>query len=200
MFAGQIITYTVSPILGIPLFWMTEITHVREREYFIDEQRFGPYALWHHKHFFRAVPGGTEMTDLLDYKLPLGFLGNIAHALFVQANMKKYMIIAILLSSMHRSAEAQATAAMMKDTTRRAGIDTTIMLHEVAGYAFKDPRQAREFQADKWNIMSVLPYLKIAIHVAATQYDYSLKDMYDPHREWILETAISALGSSYDPK
>ncbi len=88
MFAGQIITYTVSPILGIPLFWMTEITHVREREYFIDEQRFGPYALWHHKHFFRPVPGGTEMTDLLDYKLPLGFLGNIAHALFVRRQIE----------------------------------------------------------------------------------------------------------------
>ena len=62
MFAGQIITYTVSPILGIPLFWMTEITHVKDKEYFVDEQRFGPYALWHHKHFFKEIPGGVEMT------------------------------------------------------------------------------------------------------------------------------------------
>ena len=62
---------------------MTEITHVRDQEYFIDEQRLGPYALWHHKHFFKEIPGGIEMTDFLDYKLPLGFIGNIAHALFV---------------------------------------------------------------------------------------------------------------------
>ena len=88
MFAGQIITYHVSPLLGIPLFWMTEITHVRDREYFIDEQRFGPYALWHHKHFFKEIPGGVEMTDFLDYKLPLGFLGNIGHALFIRRQIE----------------------------------------------------------------------------------------------------------------
>jgi ligand-binding SRPBCC domain-containing protein len=88
MFAGQIITYTVTPILGIPLFWMTEITHVKDKEYFIDEQRFGPYSLWHHKHFFKEIAGGVEMTDLLDYKLPLGFLGNTAHALFVKKQIE----------------------------------------------------------------------------------------------------------------
>ena len=88
MFAGQIITYTVSPIFGIPLFWMTEITHVKDKEYFIDEQRFGPYALWHHKHFFRAIAGGTEMTDFLDYKLPLGFIGRMAHFLFVRRQIE----------------------------------------------------------------------------------------------------------------
>ena len=88
MFAGQIITYRITPVLGIPLFWMTEITHVKDKEYFIDEQRFGPYALWHHKHFFREIPGGIEMTDLLDYKLPLGFVGNIAHALFVKKQIE----------------------------------------------------------------------------------------------------------------
>jgi ligand-binding SRPBCC domain-containing protein len=88
MFAGQIITYTVSPVLGIPLFWMTEITHVRDKDYFVDEQRFGPYALWHHKHFFKEISGGVEMTDMLDYKLPLGILGNIAHALFVKKQIE----------------------------------------------------------------------------------------------------------------
>ena len=88
MFSGQIITDRVSPLLGIPMFWMTEITHVRDHEYFIDEQRFGPYALWHHKHFFKEVPGGVEMTDFLDYKLPLGFLGNIVHALFVRRQIE----------------------------------------------------------------------------------------------------------------
>lgn len=99
MFAGQIITYRVSPVLGIPLFWMTEITHVKDKEYFIDEQRFGPYALWHHKHFFREIAGGVEMTDLLDYKLPMGILGNIAHALFVKKQIEsifeyRYNVIA----------------------------------------------------------------------------------------------------------
>jgi ligand-binding SRPBCC domain-containing protein len=88
MFAGQIITYTLSPVLGIPLFWMTEITHASELDYFVDEQRFGPYALWHHKHFFKAIPGGVEITDMVDYKLPLGFLGNIAHTLFVRRQLE----------------------------------------------------------------------------------------------------------------
>lgn len=88
MYAGQIIRYHVSPVLGVPLFWMTEITHVRDREYFIDEQRFGPYALWHHQHFFKEISGGVEMTDQVDYKLPLGILGNIAHALFVKKQVK----------------------------------------------------------------------------------------------------------------
>jgi ligand-binding SRPBCC domain-containing protein len=49
---------------------MTGITHVRDRQYFVDEQRFGPYALWHHKHFFKEIPGGIEMTDQVDSELP----------------------------------------------------------------------------------------------------------------------------------
>lgn len=84
MFPGQIITYKVSPVAGIPINWMTEITHVSNQDYFIDEQRFGPYALWHHLHTFKAVPGGIEMSDIVNYKLPLGFLGTIAHSLFVK--------------------------------------------------------------------------------------------------------------------
>ena len=84
MFPGQIITYKVSPVVGIPINWMTEITHVSNQDYFIDEQRFGPYALWHHLHTFKAVPGGIEMSDIVNYKLPLGFLGTIAHSLFVK--------------------------------------------------------------------------------------------------------------------
>ena len=60
MYAGMIIEYTVRPVLGIPLHWVTEITHVQEPEYFVDEQRFGPYALWHHKHFIRPVEGGWK--------------------------------------------------------------------------------------------------------------------------------------------
>ncbi len=87
MFAGQIITYKVSPLLGIKINWMTEITHVKEKEYFIDEQRFGPYALWHHRHSFKETENGVEMEDEVNYKLGFSFLGNIAHSLFVKKKL-----------------------------------------------------------------------------------------------------------------
>lgn len=87
IYPGQIITYTVSPILGIPLAWMTEITQVREGAYFIDEQRLGPYALWHHQHHFRAIAGGVEMRDLIHYRLPAGILGRLAHAVAVRRQL-----------------------------------------------------------------------------------------------------------------
>ena len=89
MYAGQIIKYTVTPVLGIPLGWVTEITHVRDNEYFVDEQRFGPYRLWHHKHFIKAISGGVEMIDIVDYKLPFGILGRIAHPLFVKRQLNQ---------------------------------------------------------------------------------------------------------------
>ncbi len=89
MYPGQIITYTVRPLLGIPLFWMTEITHVREGEFFVDEQRVGPYALWHHQHHFKPIEGGVEMTDLVHYRLPLGILGDLAQALFVRRQLEE---------------------------------------------------------------------------------------------------------------
>jgi len=88
MYAGQIIEYTVKPVLGISIYWMTEITQVKDKEYFIDEQRFGPYSLWHHQHHFKEIPGGVEMTDIVHYKNPLSFLGNIANALFVKNKLK----------------------------------------------------------------------------------------------------------------
>ncbi|MEI2737716.1 MAG: SRPBCC family protein [Chitinophagaceae bacterium] len=84
MYAGQIIEYKVRPLLGIPIYWMTEITQVKYHEYFIDEQRFGPYKLWHHQHHFKEIPGGVEMTDIVHYKNPLWFLGKIANILFVK--------------------------------------------------------------------------------------------------------------------
>lgn len=87
MYAGQIITYRVRPLLGIPLFWMTEITHVVPNQYFIDEQRFGPYALWHHLHRFQEIPGGVEMTDLVHYKMPMGFLGELVHPWLVKQKL-----------------------------------------------------------------------------------------------------------------
>ncbi len=75
IYPGQIITYTVKPLLGIPLFWMTEISHVERHKLFVDEQRKGPYALWHHQHHFKAINGGVEMTDIVHYKIPFGPLG-----------------------------------------------------------------------------------------------------------------------------
>jgi ligand-binding SRPBCC domain-containing protein len=83
MYAGMIITYKISPIAGIKLNWMTEITQVAEGKYFIDEQRFGPYKFWHHQHHFQEVAAGTLMTDILTYGLPLGPIGDIANSLFV---------------------------------------------------------------------------------------------------------------------
>lgn len=84
MYAGMIIRYKVRPLLNIPMNWVTEITQVREGEYFIDEQRFGPYALWHHQHHFEVVEGGTKMTDILHYKVPYGIIGSIADGLMVE--------------------------------------------------------------------------------------------------------------------
>ncbi len=87
MYPGQIIEYTVKPVLGIPLYWMTEITHVADKQYFVDEQRFGPYSLWHHQHHFKAVDGGVEMTDIVHYKLPFWILGDLANTLFVKKQL-----------------------------------------------------------------------------------------------------------------
>lgn len=89
MFAGQIIQYKVSPFPGFTTKWVTEITHVKEGEYFVDEQRFGPYALWHHKHFINSIDGGVEMEDIIDYKIPFGILGQIAHPIIVKRQLKQ---------------------------------------------------------------------------------------------------------------
>jgi ligand-binding SRPBCC domain-containing protein len=89
MYAGQIIQYIVTPVLGIKTKWVTEITHVIDKQYFVDEQRFGPYALWHHKHFIKEINGGVEMEDIIDYKIPLGFLGQLAHPILVKPKLEE---------------------------------------------------------------------------------------------------------------
>lgn len=88
MYPGIIISYIVKPVMNFPMEWVTEISHVNEPNYFVDEQRFGPYAFWHHKHFFKSIEGGIEMTDIVDYKLPLGILGEIAHVVFVRKKLQ----------------------------------------------------------------------------------------------------------------
>lgn len=87
IYEGQIIEYKIRPLWGIPIYWMTEITHIQERRSFIDEQRFGPYQFWHHQHFFKSIDGGVEMIDLVHYRLPAGFLGNIANHIFVNKQL-----------------------------------------------------------------------------------------------------------------
>ncbi len=89
MFQGQVIQYIVKPFPFVSTKWVTEITHVKEGEYFVDEQRFGPYSLWHHKHFLKEVPEGVEMEDIIDYKLPFGFLGQLAHPFIVKKQLQK---------------------------------------------------------------------------------------------------------------
>ena len=88
-YQGQIITYKVSPISFVKTNWVTEITAVKEQEFFIDEQRFGPYSMWHHEHFFESLPNGkTLMKDKISYKIPFGFLGTIAQSLFVKKQLQ----------------------------------------------------------------------------------------------------------------
>ncbi len=89
MFPGMIITYKVSPLLGIKLNWMTEITHVKDKEYFIDEQRFGPFAFWHHLHRFEAIDGGVLMHDILHYAIGYGFIGTIANEIMVSKKINE---------------------------------------------------------------------------------------------------------------
>jgi ligand-binding SRPBCC domain-containing protein len=88
MYEGMMISYKISPMLNIPLDWVTEITHIKENQFFVDEQRIGPYAIWHHEHHFKAVEGGVLMTDILHYHVGLGPLGWIASKLFVDAKVQ----------------------------------------------------------------------------------------------------------------
>ena len=83
MYAGMIITYLVRPILNIPATWVTEITQVHVPNFFVDEQKFGPYKLWHHQHVFREAKNGIEMEDIVNYAVPLGFIGRLANNLII---------------------------------------------------------------------------------------------------------------------
>jgi len=83
-YPGMFIGYRVSPLPGMRVSWLTEITHLSEGKYFIDEQRQGPYSLWHHEHHFREVEGGIEMQDLLYYRVPFGFIGRLLDSLLIR--------------------------------------------------------------------------------------------------------------------
>lgn len=87
-YEGLIIHYKMSPVLKIPVRWTTEITHIKEGSFFVDEQRKGPYRMWHHEHHFEETPEGIMMTDLVSYVLPFGILGRFAHWLFVRKQLE----------------------------------------------------------------------------------------------------------------
>lgn len=89
MYEGLIITYKIKPMLSIPVSWMTEITHIKELEYFVDEQRKGPYNIWHHEHHFKAVDGGVMMTDILYYDVGKWVFGWLAGHLFVHGKVRE---------------------------------------------------------------------------------------------------------------
>ncbi|MFM1876938.1 MAG: hypothetical protein RL266_2675 [Bacteroidota bacterium] len=88
MYAGQIVQYNITPFPFFNTSWVTEITHVEDRKLFVDEQRFGPYAFWHHQHHFEEIDGGVLMTDILHYRVPLGVVGKLVNALFIQRKVK----------------------------------------------------------------------------------------------------------------
>ena len=90
MYAGLLVTYTLSP-LPIPRLrteWVTEITHLQSKQFFVDEQRIGPYQFWHHQHHFKELPGGTEVRDTVHYRLPFGPLGDIVNKLVVRPQLR----------------------------------------------------------------------------------------------------------------
>ena len=89
MYAGQIIKYNVTPLLGLNMNWVTEISHVKKNSFFVDEQRFGPYKFWHHKHKFEIIENGIRVIDILDYSLPFGPIGKLFHPFLIKPKLEE---------------------------------------------------------------------------------------------------------------
>lgn len=89
MFQGQIIHYKISPFPLITMEWVTEISHIENKKFFVDEQRFGPYSFWHHKHFFTEIDGGVFMEDIVHYKVPFGIIGQLFQPLVVKPKLEE---------------------------------------------------------------------------------------------------------------
>ena len=90
IYSGLMIVYRVKPLWNIPITWLTEITHVHRFHYFVDEQRIGPYSIWHHEHFFKEVsPGTVEIRDIVHYRLPFPYLLEPLHSLIVQPQLQQ---------------------------------------------------------------------------------------------------------------
>lgn len=92
IYPGQLIEYKLRPLPWFHTHWLTEITQVEQGHYFVDEQRRGPYRLWHHQHHFRKIEGGVEMTDQVHYTVPFGFLGDLANAFFVRRRLEEVFL------------------------------------------------------------------------------------------------------------
>lgn len=89
MYPGMIISYRVKPLAGIPAAWVSEITQIKEKEYFIDEQRMGPYKMWHHQHWVKPIEGGVLMEDVVSYQPPFGFIGSLANAVIIRKKLNQ---------------------------------------------------------------------------------------------------------------
>ncbi|MFT4754053.1 MAG: ligand-binding SRPBCC domain-containing protein [Salibacteraceae bacterium] len=89
MHPGMIISYSVKPLLGIPTQWVTEITQVEPKKFFVDEQRVGPYQMWHHQHHIEEKDGGVLMSDIVSYQPPFGFIGSIANVLVIKSKLRE---------------------------------------------------------------------------------------------------------------
>lgn len=89
IYEGMIIRYTVRPLFSIPTTWVTEITHVQDKSYFVDEQRVGPYTLWHHQHIILSKDNGVFMKDIVSYQPPLGVLGRIANVMVIRNTLNE---------------------------------------------------------------------------------------------------------------
>lgn len=88
-YPGQIITYKIGILPMVKSNWITEITHFEDQKFFVDEQRFGPYAMWHHEHHFEATEDGrVKMTDIVNFKLPLGVFGDLLAGFYVKNKVK----------------------------------------------------------------------------------------------------------------
>ena len=89
IYPGMIISYKVAPLLNIPITWMTEITHVKENKYFVDEQRIGPYKIWHHEHIFKPLDDKKILvTDIITYVPPFGFIGKILNKILIKKKVE----------------------------------------------------------------------------------------------------------------
>ncbi len=116
MHAGAILSYQIRPIPGIPVQWVTEITHVRKPHFFVDEQRFGPFKMWHHEHYFRPhLGGGVEVEDIVQYGLYLGPIGSLVHDFYVRKRLHEiFMFRAQVLEQRFGRFEPEARAEQRK--------------------------------------------------------------------------------------
>jgi ligand-binding SRPBCC domain-containing protein len=89
LYQGMLISYTLYPFMMLPVRWETEITRVDRPFLFEDSQKSGPYESWLHRHLFHEIPGGVEMTDQVNYVMPMDFFGDLVNALIVSRRLEE---------------------------------------------------------------------------------------------------------------